>query len=318
MTNLINNYLWVSKYRPKEIDDVILDDITKKTFKHFISTNNIPHCLLVGKPGTGKTTIGMILMNKIAKNENDRLFLNASDERGIQSMRNTVIEFMKTPPFDSPQKVVLMDESDNLTNDAWLILRNPIENENININHQTRFIFTANYMSKIPDFMKSRCSVFEFTFPPRDYAIEKAKFILENENVEYDEEDLMSLIDTYYPDLRAIIHTMQRSTFDNKLMYKKAVSYIQDVKNKVYDFIQNKDTKLIKDKINEIREILHNVDVDVVEVTKELLQEKDLPLPTYVVLNRYLNTFNSVLDKTLHFISMLYEIVIFNSKFGGE
>lgn len=315
--SIIDNYLWVSKYRPKEIDDVILDDISKKSFKHFIETNNIPHCLLVGKPGTGKTTIGMILMNKIARNKNDSLFMNASDERGIQNMRNTVIEFMKTPPFESPQKIVLMDESDNLTNDAWLILRNPIENENININQQTRFIFTANYMSKIPDFMRSRCSIFEFTFPPRNYAIEKARYILDNEKIEYEEEDLMSLIDTYYPDLRSIINTMQRSTFDNKLMYKKSVSYVKDLKDKSFEFIQNKDPKIIKEKINEIREMLHNMDIDVIEVTRELLQEKDLPLPTYIVLNRYLNSFNSVLDKTSHFIAMLYETIIFNSKFGA-
>lgn len=316
--SIIDNYLWVSKYRPKEIDDVILDDVSKKSFQHFLDTNNIPHCLLVGKPGTGKTTIGMILMNKIARNKNDRLFMNASDERGIQSMRNTVIEFMKTPPYSSPQKIVLMDESDNLTNDAWLILRNPIENDNVNVDQQTRFIFTANYLSKIPDFMKSRCAVFEFTFPPRDYAIETAKYILDQEKVEYDDENLMSLIDTHYPDLRSIINTMQRSTFDNKLVYKMTVSYSTDLANKTIAFINKQDQTNIKQEIGDIRTTLHDFDIDVVETTKQILNQGDIPLPTYIVLNRYLNTFNNVLDKNAHFIAMLYECVLFNIRYGSK
>jgi len=312
----IHNYLWVAKYRPKQLEDIILNNTIKSAIKGFIVQNNMPHCMFIGKPGTGKTSLALILMNHFTNNNNDRLFLNASDDRGIQSMRDIVIEFMKTPPYSSRYKIVVMDECDNLTNDAWLIIRNPIENEQTNPDYLTRFIFTANYANKVPDFMKSRCAVFEFSSIPKDAMMSKVKNILKNENISYNEEELSNLIDYYYPDFRAVINNLQSLCIDNKFSFSSTLASIHSMAEILLDTIESTNVSHIKQNITQIRNIVHTTDINPVEVIRYVLNEKDVSLPTYIVLNRYLNTFNNVLDKNAHFIAMIYECILFNQKCG--
>jgi len=316
----IESTLWTEKYRPRTMEDVVIDDSTRKMLQSFIDKKSVPHSLFVGRPGTGKTTIALILRDKLINVNTDCLFLNASDDRGINAMRDNVLTFMKVPCTASPHKLVILDECDNLTEDAWRILRNPMENEEINYRQMTRFIMTANYISKIPDFMQSRCTVLEFTYPPRQFAFNKAKEILEKENIEYDENTITRLVDNIYPDMRSIISTLQASAIDGKLDYKVTVSQTRELVEKVKAFLEaakRGDQNALNAELTSIRTNIHNMDVDLVEVCKIVMNEMEMTPVVYIVFNRYLNKFGSAMDKSHHFCAMLYESVLQQARLGG-
>lgn len=316
----IESTLWTEKYRPKTMNDVVIEDTTRNMIQSFIDKKSVPHSLFVGRPGTGKTTIALILRDQLIGVDTDCLFLNASDDRGINAMRDNVLTFMKVPCMASPHKLVILDECDNLTEDAWRILRNPMENEDVNYRQMTRFIMTANYISKIPDFMQSRCTVLEFTYPPRSFAFDKAKEILEKENVEYDENTITSLLDNLYPDIRAIISALQASTINGKLEYKFTISQTRELVEKTKAFLEagsRGDQSALNAELTNIRTMIHSMDVDMVEACKIVMNEVQLSPIAYIVFNRYLNKFGSAMDKSHHYCAMLYETILQQARIGG-
>lgn len=318
MAENIINKLWVEKYRPQEMEDVVVDPSVRATFQHFIDTQNVPHCLLIGLPGTGKTTIARILKSKLIKADTDYLFLNASNERGINDMRDTVLAFMRTPPLRSPLKLCIMDESDNLTPDAWMILRNPIENEAYNPRQATRFVFTANLEYKIPDFMMSRCSVFRFAQLPRDYVISKAKDILETEEVEYSIEELVSLVDSTYPDMRSTIQKLQASSQNGKLSFTNQINAEEEMYQyvcRILDLFNKQQYNEGSALVQEVRNVAREAGINPYNTVKKVMDTIQLSAIQYVLLNCYLQSFNRVLDKTHHFVSMLYDIMLAQQRF---
>ena len=207
-----DEFLWVEKYRPKKIDDCILPEDTKKTFKEFLSTGQIPNLLLHGTAGIGKTTVARALCEELGV---DYIIVNGSDEgRAIDTVRNKVKNFASTVSLssDSKHKVVIIDEADNTTHDVQLALRANIETFYGNC----RFIFTCNYKNKIIEPLHSRCAVVDFSIPGKQKRIlagtffDRLRSILTDEGVQFDEKVLPQIILKFFPDWRRTLNECQR------------------------------------------------------------------------------------------------------------
>lgn len=208
--------LWVEKYRPNKLSEIILNSENEAFFSSI--NDETPHILLWGGPGTGKTTLAKILVNDILKCQ--YLYINASDENGVDTIRNKVISFSQTKSFDGKKKIVILDESDGLTNEGQRILRNVMEEYAQN----TRFILSANYFNRIIEPIQSRCLIFNIK-PDLQKSYERCLQILEKENIELDEsfkKQIYTFVKKRHPDLRRTINDLQKFSIDKNL----------DIKNK--------------------------------------------------------------------------------------
>lgn len=205
-------FLWVEKYRPHKIDECILPDGSKKSFQGFLDQGEIPNLLLSGPAGVGKTTVARALCDEIGASY---LLINGSDEgRSIDTIRNKVKQFATSVSLTSSaaHKVVILDEADNMTYDVQMILRAAIEEYHINC----RFIFTCNFINKLIDPIKSRCTVVDFTIKPshkeklQEQFFYRIRDILTKESIKYDDKIIAKLIKRYYPDWRRLLNEAQR------------------------------------------------------------------------------------------------------------
>jgi len=200
--------LWIEKYRSQTLDQYIGNDTVKDRIADCINKNDIPHFLFAGTAGTGKTTLAKLIVKNI---KCDYLYINASDENGIDIIRDKVKTFASTSTFQ-PLKVVILDEADFLTQPAQAALRNLIEEYSIT----TRFVLTCNYIERLIEPLQSRCEIHLLKPPSKaDVARHICTNILDVEKVEYKIEDVAQVINTLYPDVRSIIKVLQQnSTID--------------------------------------------------------------------------------------------------------
>ena len=200
------NSLFVEKYRSKTLDEYIGNEQLKQIVNKYIQNNDIQNLLFYGTPGTGKTTLAKLIVNNI---DCDYLYINASDERGIDTIRDKVQGFASAATFKTI-KIIILDEADYLTIQAQASLRNIIET----YSRSTRFILTCNYVEKIIEPLQSRCQVIKITPPSKGEVAKHVAEILNGENINYELEDLKLVVNKYYPDVRKILNTCQVNTVD--------------------------------------------------------------------------------------------------------
>jgi DNA polymerase III delta prime subunit len=231
-----NQYLWVEKYRPSTIDECILPDSMKKTFKEFINSGELPNFLFCGGAGVGKTTVAKALCNEIGA---EYLFINGSEESGIDVLRSKIKNFASSVSLTDAKKVVILDEADYLNaNSTQPALRGFIEE----FSNNCRFIFTCNFKNRIIEPLHSRCAVVEFKIDNSEKPKIAAGFyrrvldILSQEKVEADGKVIAELITKYFPDYRRILNELQRyavsGAIDSGILVNLGdESYVELVKN---------------------------------------------------------------------------------------
>jgi len=203
--------LWIEKYRSQTLQQYIGNDAIKTRIADCIANNDIPHLIFAGSAGTGKTTLAKLIIKNI---QCDYLYINASDENGIDTIRDKVKGFASTASFQ-PIKIVILDEADFLTQPAQAALRNLIEEYSA----YTRFILTCNYVERLIEPLQSRCEL-HILKPPTKGAVAKHLCInvLDVENITYDMKDVAQIINVFYPDVRSILKTLQQFSKNGKLV----------------------------------------------------------------------------------------------------
>jgi replication factor C small subunit len=227
--------LWVEKYRPQTLADYVGNETIKETIQQYLDNNDIPHLLLYGKAGTGKTTLAKLIVNTI---KCDYMIINASDENNVDTVRNKVKNFASSVGF-AGFKVVILDEFDYMTPNAQAILRNLMET----FSKHCRFILTCNYIEKIIDPIQSRCQSFAITPPTKkDVAVQVSK-ILDKENIKYDLKNVADIISSYYPDIRRILNTCQLQSAKGELKVDHAIMVESNFQTKLIELLKSSNDK---------------------------------------------------------------------------
>mgnify|MGYP003300629605 FL=1 len=228
----MSEYLWVEKYRPQDLSTYVGNEALKTKVERFLDDGNVPHLLLYGRAGGGKTTLAKIIVNHV---DCDYLYINASDERNIDLVRDKLKTFASSVGF-KPMKVVILDEADYLNvNSAQPALRNLMET----FSAHCRFILTCNYVEKIIDPIQSRCQTYKIVPPSKKEVAVHAKTILEKENISFDLDDLALVVTAGYPDLRKVINELQRMSINGKLSVDKDGMIHNEFKLQFLDAIRN-------------------------------------------------------------------------------
>ena len=227
--------LFTEKYRPDTLEGYIGNDDFKSSLQQWIDTNDVPHLLLCGGAGTGKTTAAKLIVNNI---NCDYVYINCSDENGIDTIRDKVKSFASAASF-KPQKVVIMDEADFLTINAQAALRNVIETFSLT----TRFIFTCNYVERIIDPIQSRTIVFELTPPSMQDVAFKCVEILDLEGVTYTKADIVRIVKQTYPDIRKTLNLLQSSIKNGDLQQSREITNFNQTSDQIITLLKGQNIK---------------------------------------------------------------------------
>ena len=291
-----NEFIWVEKYRPQTIDDIILPEAYKEIFRGYITNNEIPNLLLTSNnPGLGKTSIAKIL---VKETNADMLFLNGNLDTGVDIMRSRVIDFCSSASLDDSPRIILMDEAEQLSPASLGSLKATLESfSNIT------FILTANHINKIQEPVRNRMIHFDFDeiyFKNKSeigkLILKRLMYILENEGVSYDKNDLPKIIKAYYPSTRGMIQVLQRFSNNQKLELNDTLKEGANIFNLLTDTLKEKDFKEMRKLINNVIDcggfyeyFFKNLDI---------LEDNSKP-EAILILAKYQDMDHSARDKTI-------------------
>ena len=300
----MSNTLWVEKYRPSNVDTYIGNEHLLEKVSMYLESGDLPHLLLYGKAGTGKTTLAKILVKNI---ECDYLYINASDENNVDTVRTKVKNFASTIGFKD-MKVIILDECDYITPNAQAALRNLMET----FSKHCRFILTCNYVERIIDPIQSRCQSFQIIPPSKVEVAKHLHNILVQENVISKPEDIKVLVESGYPDIRRVINSAQRNVVKGKLKLDISSIIQNDYKLKLLKILE---TQNKKNAFNEIRQLLaDNKITDYADLFRLLYDEVDSYGKGHVaecilIIARYELSDSQVVDKEINVMAMLIELL---------
>ena len=308
----MKDFLWVEKYRPKNVNDCILPETPINVFKGFVDQGEIPNLLLSGTAGVGKTTIAKALCEEIGASY---IIINGSDEgRFLDTVRNRVRQFATTVSLTSgaAHKVVIIDEADNTTNDVQLSLRTAVEE----FHNNCRFIFTCNFINKIIEPLHSRCTVVDFRIKPDESQKLQALFfqrlmqILGAENVKYEQKVIAKLIKRYYPDWRRLINECQRyaatGNIDSAILVDVADvnldTLLKALKSKHFSVVKN---WVVQHMDNDPTMVMRKI----YDSLYDVLKPSSIP-EAVLIIAKYMNSIPIVPDQEINLLACLTEVMM--------
>ena len=296
--------LFVEKYRPVSLENYIGNDHLKTKVSKYINTGDIPHLLLHGKAGTGKTTLAKLLVSNI---DCDQMYINASDENNVETVRNKIKVFASSVGFKD-LKVIILDECDFLTPNAQAALRNLMET----FSKHCRFILTCNFVERIIDPIQSRCQSYQIIPPSKKEVAVHTSNILNTEGVTYDNNDIVTMVNSSYPDIRRIINSVQRNIVDNNLIVDTESLVQNDYKLQVLEILETQDKKLA---FKNLRQLLADSQIrDYADLFRLLYDEIDSYGKGHIAeviltIAKYELSDAQVVDKEINAMAMLIEIL---------
>jgi DNA polymerase III delta prime subunit len=302
--NEIKHSLWVEKYRPTTMETYIGNEHLKSKVSIYLESGDLPHLLLFGKAGTGKTTLAKLLVNNI---DCDYIYINASDENSVEVVRDKVKNFASTLGFQE-LKVIILDECDYITPNAQAALRNLMET----FSKHCRFILTCNYVERIIDPIQSRCQSFQIIPPDRKQIAQHLSNILDNENIKYELDNIVTIVNGGYPDIRRVINSSQRQVVKGELKIDESTILQNDYKLQVLEVLKTQDKK---NSFKNIRQVLADSKItDFSDLFRLLFDTVDdwgggHIAECILVLSRYQQSDAVVVDKEINIMAMFVEII---------
>ena len=297
--------IWVEKYRPSTLDDIVLTQDAREYFETVRQSGHLPNLLLVGNPGVGKTTLAKIIINDLLKTQ--YLYINASDENGIDTIRTKVLNFAQTQSLFGTIKVIVLDECDGLSLDAQKALRNSIEE----YHDIARFVLTANYQHKIIPALQSRCHTFVLT-PPKEEYVKRVLHVINEENISIEQSNLSELINRSYPDLRRCINSIQKYVISGK--NSNVVNGADNVITKSLELLKKKELYKVRKFIIENESAFSNDYDTLFKVLFDKLYNNELEVSEQknrdcmITVSEYYYRNNIVIDKEINFYTCLIEL----------
>ena len=296
--------LFVEKYRPVSLENYIGNDHLKTKVSKYINTGDIPHLLLHGKAGTGKTTLAKLLVSNI---DCDQMYINASDTNSVDTVRNQIKVFASSVGFKD-LKVIILDECDFLTPNAQAALRNLMET----FSKHCRFILTCNYVERIIDPIQSRCQSYQIIPPSKKEVAIHTSNILNTEGITYDNNDIVTMVNSSYPDIRRIINSIQRNVVDSNLVVDTESMVKNDYKLQVLEILQTQDKK---NAFKNLRQLLADSQIrDYADLFRLLYDEVDSYGKGHIAeviltVAKYELSDAQVVDKEINAMAILIEIL---------